>query len=95
MACALRLLRKECGTPCFFVVIWTIWECHNNVVFRGNQAKFCMALDSIKFRVTLCFKNHVYGTNVDLTLLIVDLNDRCVDKTSAKVNRCNVWTPPL
>lgn len=51
------------------------------MVFRGSQANLGLALDSIKF------KNHGFGYNIDLTFLILDLNDRCVDKASAKVNR--------
>ena len=52
------------------------------------------ALDMIKFCVALWFKNHGCGSEVDLSLLILDLKERCVDPCSVEVNRANAWSPP-
>ncbi|KAK3194477.1 hypothetical protein Dsin_025787 [Dipteronia sinensis] len=48
----------------------------------------------IKFRVALWFKNHGKGSEVDLSLLILDLSERCVDLCSVKPNRVSAWIPP-
>ncbi|KAK2654791.1 hypothetical protein Ddye_014647 [Dipteronia dyeriana] len=78
----------------FFVIIWTIWEFRNNVVFRGTQANLDMASNSVKFRVAWWFKNHGGGSNVDLTLLLLDIKERCIDKASAKAVTSKGWSYP-
>ena len=87
-------LMKRAWSIVFFAVVWTIWECRNDVVFRGTKADFCLALDSIKFRVALWFKNHGCGSEIDLTLLMLDLKDRCVEKLPFKVKKVSAWSPP-
>ena len=68
--------RKRVWDTLFFAVVWTIWESRNEVVFRDSQVDLCKALDTIKFRVALWFKHHGSGSDSDLSLLILDLNER-------------------
>ncbi|KAK3190338.1 hypothetical protein Dsin_029899 [Dipteronia sinensis] len=86
--------RKRMWNILFFAIVWTVWECRNEVVFHGLVADQGKALDMIKFRVALLFKNHGRGSDVDLTMLMLDLKDRCVDTCSAKANRIKAWIPP-
>ena len=87
--------RKRVWNTLFFAVIWTIWEVRNEVVFRRKDADFSVALDSIKFRTALWFKSHGCGSNIDLTLLMLDLNDRCVDIAPTKKKSIVQWCPPM
>jgi hypothetical protein len=87
--------RKRAWNVLFFAVIWTIWESRNGVVFRSSQACIGLALDTIKFRVALWFKNHGQGSNCDLTLLMLDIRERCVDSVPTKVQKSVVWVPPM
>ncbi|KAK3219593.1 hypothetical protein Dsin_013563 [Dipteronia sinensis] len=87
-------LRKKAWNTLFFAVIWSIWECRNDMVFGGKNLELGLILDMIKFCVALWFKNHGRGSNVDLTLLILDLNDRCVDVSVAKARRASIRHPP-
>ena len=86
--------RRRAWNTLFFAVIWSIWECRNEVVFCGKVMDLGVILDTIKFRVALWFKNHGCGSNVDLTFLILDVNDRCVDIPAAKVKKVSSWSPP-
>ncbi|KAK3211546.1 hypothetical protein Dsin_016252 [Dipteronia sinensis] len=79
----------------FFAVIWTIWECRNEVVFRGIQADVYLAMDTIKFRVALWFKNFGCGSSSDLTLLMLDPKERCVDQYTVKTKNLSGWLPPV
>ncbi|KAK2647272.1 hypothetical protein Ddye_022467 [Dipteronia dyeriana] len=71
----------------FFAIVWTIWESRNEVVFHGLVASHQKALNTIKFCVALWFKNFGCGSDVDLTLLMLDVKERCVDSNSTKVIR--------
>ncbi|KAK2651884.1 hypothetical protein Ddye_011740 [Dipteronia dyeriana] len=48
----------------------------------------------IKFRLALWFKHYDVGSDIDLTLLILDLKDRCDDFKRTKSTRCSGWKPP-
>ena len=87
--------RKRAWIILFFAVVWSIWECRNDVVFRGSLANLEKTLDMIKFRVALWFKNHGVDSEVDLSLLILDVGERCVDSTSIKAKIFLVWTLPF
>ncbi|KAK3183267.1 hypothetical protein Dsin_030553 [Dipteronia sinensis] len=54
-----------------------------------------VVLETIKFRLALWFKNHCSGSKDDLTILILDVSDRCVDISAAKVQRVVVPHPPF
>ncbi|KAK3189625.1 hypothetical protein Dsin_029186, partial [Dipteronia sinensis] len=79
----------------FFAMVWTIWEFRNNVVFGGKDANSSMAQDSVRFRVAWWFKNFGCGSKEDITILLLDIKNRCVDKYQTKVNRFYKWSPPL
>ncbi|KAK3188936.1 hypothetical protein Dsin_028497 [Dipteronia sinensis] len=51
------------------------------------------ALDTIKFRVALWFKNHGCSSEVDLSLLVLDIKERYVDSCVVKLNRVNSGMP--
>ncbi|KAK3222739.1 hypothetical protein Dsin_009764 [Dipteronia sinensis] len=61
----------------------------------GNQANLGMASDSIKLRVVWWFKNHGYGSKKDLTLLLLNINERCVDNSSGRPVSSSIWSPPI
>ncbi|KAK2652020.1 hypothetical protein Ddye_011876 [Dipteronia dyeriana] len=79
----------------FFTVCWTIWENRNVVVFVGKEANFSMALDMIKFRMAWWFKNCGVGSNENLTILLLDLEIRCVDENGHKIKVFRLWSPPI
>lgn len=87
--------RKRVWSILFFAVVWSIWECRNSVVFQGSTADESLVLDTIKFRVALWFKNYGLGSESDLTLLLLDLKDRCVDSVKIKIKKSVAWIPPL
>ncbi|KAK2648318.1 hypothetical protein Ddye_015807 [Dipteronia dyeriana] len=78
----------------YFAVCWTIWENQNAVVFDGKEASFSMAIDSVKFRLALWFKNCGAGSNEDLTILLLDVKRWCVDKIRSKSKVLRPWSHP-
>ena len=64
----------------FYAIVWSLWECRNENIFKGAASNFDKVLDSIKFRVALWFKFFGCGSEVDLSLLVLDVRERCVDK---------------
>ncbi|KAK2646450.1 hypothetical protein Ddye_021645 [Dipteronia dyeriana] len=74
----------------FFAIVWTIWESRNDMIFHGISVNLGKALDTIKFRVALWFKNYGAGAEADLTLLMLDLKERCVDFWKVKKSRIKV-----
>ena len=42
-------------------------------------------MDSVKFKVALWFKNHGLGSEDALTLILLDINERCADKKVMKI----------
>ncbi|KAK4849775.1 hypothetical protein QYF36_000697 [Acer negundo] len=78
----------------FCVVAWTSWEVWNGVVFQGMDANVSKALESIKFRVVWRFKNFGCGSGEDTTLLLLDVEGRCIDKKIASASRLCSWSLP-
>lgn len=87
--------RSRAWNLVFFVVVWTIWEMRNDIVFNGKNIDQIKSLDSIKFRVVWWFKNFGCGSTVDTTLLLLDVEGRCVDSKLVKVGRPSSWSPPV
>ncbi|KAK0608412.1 hypothetical protein LWI29_030312 [Acer saccharum] len=61
----------------------------------GKAACSSLALDSIKFRVVWWFKNFGFGSNEDITILLLDVGGRCVDKKPVKIVKPCSWSPPV
>ncbi|KAK3218657.1 hypothetical protein Dsin_012627 [Dipteronia sinensis] len=57
-----------------------IEEHRNLVVFGGKEANLWLAMDSVGFRVACWFKYFGSGSKEDITILLLDLEGRCVDK---------------
>ncbi|KAK2661790.1 hypothetical protein Ddye_000364 [Dipteronia dyeriana] len=74
----------------FFAIVRTIWEIRNDMIFHGIITNLGKALDTIKFRVALWFKNNGVGAEADLSLLKLDLKERCVDFGKAKKSKIKV-----
>ncbi|KAK2636756.1 hypothetical protein Ddye_031548 [Dipteronia dyeriana] len=91
--CPSNAAKRSWNILFFFAIIWTIWESRNEVIFHGLAASDGKTLDMIKFRVALWFKNYGCESEVDLTMLMLDLQERCVDSGSAKVIRSKSWVP--
>ena len=68
-------------------------ETRNDVVSCGKQADLNLAMNTINFRVSLWFKNHGFGSKIDLTILMLDLNERCTDAAPIKRKRSVEWIP--
>ena len=49
------------------------------MVFGGKDANLSLALDSVKFRVAFWFKYFGDGSKEDLTILLLNVGDRCID----------------
>ena len=79
----------------FCAICWTIWENRNGVVFGGKEAVISMALDSIIFRVACWFKSFGAGSADDLTILMLDVAERCIDSHNSKRKLQYSWSPPL
>ncbi|KAK3222417.1 hypothetical protein Dsin_009442 [Dipteronia sinensis] len=87
--------RKGVWNILFFTVVWTIWEARNDLVFKAKEANISLSMDWVKFRVAWWFKTHGCGSEDALTLLLLDIKERCVDKDHKNKSRSGVWDPPV
>ncbi|KAK3172175.1 hypothetical protein Dsin_033156 [Dipteronia sinensis] len=79
----------------FYAVCWTIWDIRNVVVFNGKEAIFSLALDSVRFRLAWWFKHFSSGSSEDVTILMLDVERRCVDRQPPMSKQIISWSPPL
>ena len=77
----------------FCAVIWSIWEARNKAEFQGLEANVSVALDMVKFRLAWWFKNFGRGSKDDVTLLLLDVEGRCVDNVSERTIKACLWSP--
>ena len=68
----------------FFAIVWTIWESPNQVVFKGKVADLYQAIDIVKFKVTCWFKHYEKGSNDQISTLLLNLKEVCVDSVVVK-----------
>ncbi|KAK2634370.1 hypothetical protein Ddye_029162 [Dipteronia dyeriana] len=66
----------------------------NVMVFGGKVATLSTAFDSVKFRVTLWFKNCGAGSNEDVSILLLDVERRCIDRIHSKRKNIRPRSPP-
>ncbi|KAK3188957.1 hypothetical protein Dsin_028518 [Dipteronia sinensis] len=78
----------------FFVIVWTVWETRNNLIFKGTQPNLAQSIDLVKFRVVCWFKHHGKGLEEPITMLLLNLKERCVDPVHIKKRKKEAWTPP-
>ena len=79
----------------FFAVVWSVWEVRNNLVFKEVQPDFCCVVDSVRFRIGWWFKHLGRGSSNPITLILLNIVDRCSEEPKKKraVNFQN-WKPP-
>ncbi|KAK3217752.1 hypothetical protein Dsin_011722 [Dipteronia sinensis] len=77
-----------------FVVMWTIWETRNSLVFEGRDADIVYATDIVKFRVAWWFKHHRKGSKEPVTSLLMNIKDNCVEHNKSDKAKVQEWIPP-
>ncbi|KAK2649769.1 hypothetical protein Ddye_017258 [Dipteronia dyeriana] len=77
-----------------FNVVWTIWENRKYMIFQDLQADPEVAMDTIKFKVSLWLKYHGLGSACDLSLSVLNPKERCVDDKKSKAKCFAKWSPP-
>ncbi|KAK2658233.1 hypothetical protein Ddye_004766 [Dipteronia dyeriana] len=75
-----------------FPIIYAL--ARNKLVFQGCVANLDDATNWVKLRVSWWFKSHGSGSNVPITLLLEDSQERCVENRPRKYNRSDEWKPP-
>ncbi|KAK2635596.1 hypothetical protein Ddye_030388 [Dipteronia dyeriana] len=78
----------------FFASVWSMWEVRNNKVFKGKQTSILQAADVVKLRLVWWFKFHRKDSNDTITLLLLNLKDRCIAPICSKPIHANVWSLP-
>ncbi|KAK2648437.1 hypothetical protein Ddye_015926 [Dipteronia dyeriana] len=62
-------------------------------VFNGKDFDVMLALDSKKYKVVWWFKNFGRCSNEDITILLLDIAGRCVDRKPVKIPKIGSWFP--
>ena len=78
----------------FFATVWTIWEARNERVFKDTKKDLNQAKDMVCFRVAWWFKNIGNGTNDPITVILLNIADRCVTNKKVKTTNVKAWFPP-
>ncbi|KAK2663529.1 hypothetical protein Ddye_002103 [Dipteronia dyeriana] len=91
--CPKKNLRRA-WVSMFFAIVWTIWESRNDKVFKLEAAILKKAMDLVKFRVAWWFKNLGKGSSESISLMIIDIAERCLDQDKVKVPKMGDWIPP-
>ncbi|KAK0594528.1 hypothetical protein LWI29_006366 [Acer saccharum] len=73
---------------------WTIWEARNEKVFKDVSISFEKAVDMVKFRVGWWFKYIGKGSKDPITLILLNIAERCVDVKKPKLPKHKDWIPP-
>ncbi|KAK2657188.1 hypothetical protein Ddye_010240 [Dipteronia dyeriana] len=79
----------------FFVIVWTIWECRNGLIFKEKEPDLSQAADLVKFKIVWWFKHLGKGLKEVVDSLLLNLKDLCVDHKKVKRVRIEDWIPPL
>ncbi|KAK0599556.1 hypothetical protein LWI29_006326 [Acer saccharum] len=78
----------------FFAMTWTIWEARNERVFKDVSISFEKAVDMVKFRVGWWFKYIGKGSKEPITLILLNIAERCVDVKTPKLPKHKDWMSP-
>lgn len=78
----------------FFVIVWTTWECRNRLIFNDISLDFSKAIDLVKFRIAWRFKHCRRGSKDQISLMMLNIKDACVDSILVKRPTPRVWCPP-
>ncbi|KAK2657469.1 hypothetical protein Ddye_010521 [Dipteronia dyeriana] len=79
----------------FFAIVWTIWEVRNGVVFKNVEASLIKATDLVRFRVAWWFKHFGKGSEDPITLILLDIEDRCSEVSKVQISNAKEWIPPV
>ncbi|KAK2643836.1 hypothetical protein Ddye_019031 [Dipteronia dyeriana] len=88
-----RKLAERARVSLFFTVVWSIWETKNGKLFKNEEASFLKAVDMVKFRVAWLFKNYGKGNSDPITLILLDIADRCTDPCKVIFLDMGGWIP--
>ncbi|KAK3220390.1 hypothetical protein Dsin_014360 [Dipteronia sinensis] len=86
--------RTRVWSTLFLAVVWSIWEARNKAVFENEKAHYLPVLDMVMFRVAWWFKHHGKRCTDDITIILLDINQRCVDHLNVRRNSVSEWKPP-
>ncbi|KAK2639287.1 hypothetical protein Ddye_027082 [Dipteronia dyeriana] len=82
----------------FGVILVSSIECprceKNRKVFKDVEASLLKALDMVRFRVALWFKNLGKGSIDPVTLILLDIEGRCTDMSKVRLSKVGKWIPP-
>ncbi|KAK3200402.1 hypothetical protein Dsin_023817 [Dipteronia sinensis] len=78
----------------FFAVSWSIWEARNGKVFKKVEASFSKTVDMVRFRVAWWFKNLGKGSKDPITIMLLDIAERCTETYKVKIPKLEKWMPP-
>ncbi|KAK3193617.1 hypothetical protein Dsin_024927 [Dipteronia sinensis] len=87
-------LMERAWCSMFFTVVWTIWECRNQLIFEGKEPEVSQAADLVKFRIVWWFKHLRSGSKETVNSLLLNLKDLCVDHTKVKRTNIEDWISP-
>ena len=77
----------------FFAVVWTTWEARNQLIFKGLKVDITKSVDTVQFRLVWGFKHMGTGLSEDITTIMLNLSDRCMDPKPLKLMKAEVWQP--
>ncbi|KAK2648310.1 hypothetical protein Ddye_015799 [Dipteronia dyeriana] len=89
-----RKISKRVWVSLFFAVVWSIWKTKNGKLFKNDEASFLKAVDMVKFRVAWWFNNYGKGSSDPITLILLDIIDRCTDPCKVIFPDMGDWIPP-
>ncbi|KAK2638181.1 hypothetical protein Ddye_025976 [Dipteronia dyeriana] len=78
----------------FCVIVWTIWEFRNRLVFEGKEPCMVKAGDLIKFRIVWWFKNLGKGSRDSIQSLLLNFKHLCIEFKKTKKSCILDWLPP-
>ena len=86
---------KELWKILFYVIVWSIWKLHNDMVFNGKVFDFVQIFDIIKFRLASWFKvkwPDCPNSTLDIVRFPKDIQVQNVSKVAKKAI---LWEHPF
>ena len=89
------LIKRYCRAwnTLFSALVWTVWECRNNLIFNGKQASIPVAADMVVFRVVWWFKFVGNSVSDPVTLMLCNFPDSVSSNAKPKFASSQVCSP--
>ncbi|KAK2640843.1 hypothetical protein Ddye_022606 [Dipteronia dyeriana] len=78
----------------FFAVVWSIWEARNQLIFKDIPVDSVRMEDMVRFRVGWWFKHFGGGSLDPLTLILLNIVDRCSEISKKSFFNLQKWISP-